>query len=88
MYEIRYPCRSPALVAQGIEHRFPKPCVAGSIPAGGTPVELLERHFLLTDDSDFRPKCRNIFIDVASVDAPGRLYPVMYADLTPILSWA
>ncbi len=25
-----------ALVAQGIEHRFPKPCVAGSIPAGGT----------------------------------------------------
>src|SRR3954471_11297012 len=26
---------SPALVAQGIEHRFPKPCVAGSNPAGG-----------------------------------------------------
>src|SRR6266567_3763290 len=26
----------PALVAQGIEQRFPKPCVAGSIPAGGT----------------------------------------------------
>src|SRR5688572_18012983 len=25
----------PALVAQGIEQRFPKPCVAGSIPAGG-----------------------------------------------------
>jgi hypothetical protein len=25
-----------ALVAQGIEHRFPKPCVAGSNPAGGT----------------------------------------------------
>jgi hypothetical protein len=25
-----------ALVAQGIEQRFPKPCVAGSIPAGGT----------------------------------------------------
>ena len=24
-----------ALVAQGIEHRFPKPCVAGSIPAEG-----------------------------------------------------
>ena len=24
-----------ALVAQGIEHRFPKPCVAGSNPAGG-----------------------------------------------------
>jgi hypothetical protein len=26
----------PALVAQGIERRFPKPCVAGSNPAGGT----------------------------------------------------
>src|SRR2546428_6311214 len=25
-----------ALVAQWIEQRFPKPCVAGSIPAGGT----------------------------------------------------
>ena len=25
----------PAPVAQGIEHRFPKPCVAGSNPAGG-----------------------------------------------------
>ena len=24
-----------ASVAQGIEHRFPKPCVAGSNPAGG-----------------------------------------------------
>ena len=28
--------RPSALVAQGIEHRFPKPCVAGSNPAGGT----------------------------------------------------
>jgi hypothetical protein len=28
------PCA--ALVAQGIERRFPKPCVAGSNPAGGT----------------------------------------------------
>jgi integrase len=28
----------PALVAQGIEHRFPKPGVAGSNPAGGTPI--------------------------------------------------
>ena len=27
-----------ALVAQWIEQRFPKPCVAGSIPAGGTLV--------------------------------------------------
>jgi DNA-binding CsgD family transcriptional regulator len=27
----------PALVAQWIEQRFPKPRVAGSIPAGGTP---------------------------------------------------
>src|SRR4051794_12864924 len=30
------PCS--ALVAQGIERRFPKPCVAGSNPAGGTIV--------------------------------------------------
>jgi hypothetical protein len=28
--------RRSALVAQGIEQRFPKPCVAGSNPAGGT----------------------------------------------------
>jgi hypothetical protein len=28
----------PASVAQWIEHRFPKPCVAGSIPARGTMV--------------------------------------------------
>ncbi len=27
---------SPALVAQGIEHWFPKPCAAGSNPAEGT----------------------------------------------------
>ena len=31
----------PALVAQGIEHRFPKPCVAGSNPAGGTQVRAM-----------------------------------------------
>ena len=31
--------RRSALVAQGIEHRFPKPCVAGSNPAGGTTIE-------------------------------------------------
>src|SRR5674476_1001143 len=30
-----------ALVAQWIEHRFPKPGVAGSIPAGGTTFYLL-----------------------------------------------
>jgi hypothetical protein len=30
------PTPVPALVAQWIEQRFPKPCVAGSIPAGGT----------------------------------------------------
>jgi hypothetical protein len=34
--------RRSALVAQGIEHRFPKPCVAGSIPAGGTKVDVFE----------------------------------------------
>jgi putative transcriptional regulator len=31
--------RYPALVAQGIEHRFPKPCVAGPNPAEGTEYE-------------------------------------------------
>ena len=30
----RFPYKS-ASVAQGIEQWFPKPCVAGSIPAGG-----------------------------------------------------
>jgi hypothetical protein len=34
-----------ALVAQGIEHRFPKPCVAGSNPAGGTKVRALPKSF-------------------------------------------
>jgi hypothetical protein len=32
---------SPAPVAQGIERRFPKPCVAGSNPAGGATNELV-----------------------------------------------
>ena len=36
----------PALVAQGIERRFPKPCVAGSNPAGGTQQKpQFRRHF-------------------------------------------
>ena len=35
----QYKFTTQALVAQGIEHRFPKPCVAGSIPAGGTRSE-------------------------------------------------
>jgi hypothetical protein len=34
-----------ALVAQGIEQRFPKPCVAGSIPAGGTQATVLIHNF-------------------------------------------
>ena len=34
----RYPPWHPALVAQGIEHRFPEPCVAGSNPAEGALV--------------------------------------------------
>jgi hypothetical protein len=36
--------RRPALVAQGIEQRFPKPCVAGSNPAGGTTSDQLFHH--------------------------------------------
>ena len=32
----RLPTQFSALVAQGTEHRFPKPVVAGSNPAGGT----------------------------------------------------
>ena len=36
-------CVSLALVAQWIEQRFPKPCVAGSIPAGGTKITPLTR---------------------------------------------
>ena len=33
LYNITRTFRAP--VAQGIEHRFPKPCAAGSNPAGG-----------------------------------------------------
>ena len=32
----QYTCETHAPVAQGIEHRFPKPVVAGSNPAGGS----------------------------------------------------
>ena len=35
--------RGPASVAQWIEHRFPKPCVAGSIPARGATRHLVAR---------------------------------------------
>jgi hypothetical protein len=34
--DLSYHLTRPALVAQGIERRFPKPQVAGSIPAEGT----------------------------------------------------
>jgi hypothetical protein len=34
----RIACDLSALVAQGIERRFPKPCVAGSNPAEGAKV--------------------------------------------------
>jgi hypothetical protein len=37
---------TPALVAQGIERRFPKPCVAGSNPAGGTTQNVRRRLML------------------------------------------
>ena len=36
----RYPRWHPALVAQGIEHRFPEPCVACSNHAEGAPSKL------------------------------------------------
>ena len=36
---------TPASIAQGIEHRFPKPCVAGSNPARGTTVLPCQTHF-------------------------------------------
>jgi hypothetical protein len=38
--------RRSALIAQGIEHRFPKPCVAGSNPAGGTTSDLRNRRLV------------------------------------------
>ena len=37
---------SPAPIAQGIEQRFPKPCVAGSNPAGGATASGLHSVFL------------------------------------------
>jgi hypothetical protein len=39
-----------ASVAQWIEHRFPKPCVAGSIPARGATKHLVDRLQLATID--------------------------------------
>ncbi len=38
------PPASPASIAQGIEHRFPKPCVAGSNPARGTTLTCRSTH--------------------------------------------
>ena len=35
----------PAPVAQGIERRFPKPCVVGSNPAGGTTKHQVRAYF-------------------------------------------
>src|SRR5437667_2013084 len=41
--------RALVLVAQWIEQRFPKPCVAGSIPAGGaSPLTNMDRDGLVT----------------------------------------
>ena len=57
--------RHNALVAQWIEHRFPKPGVAGSIPAGGTTLMLHSalscwgvRRALLPIRQDCRTFCR------------------------------
>ncbi len=52
----RHPC---ALVAQGTERRFPKPCVAGSSPAGGAKSKagLMARLLVTTGEkADFRPQ--------------------------------
>src|SRR5256885_9531263 len=38
---LRSTVNGPAPVAQGIERRFPKPCVAGSNPAGGATKSLV-----------------------------------------------
>ena len=56
----------PALVAQGIERRFPKPCVAGSSPAEGADLKLTEvvesqgcsREEILMDDREQQRKIR------------------------------
>jgi hypothetical protein len=37
--------RVPALVAQGIEHRFPKPCVGCSNHPGGATKDQLRAYF-------------------------------------------
>jgi hypothetical protein len=44
----------PASVAQWIEHRFPKPCVAGSIPARGTAKFLLDNYSAISIDENDR----------------------------------
>jgi len=40
-----------ASIAQGIEHRFPKPCVAGSNPARGTSITAGQSLYLAGCDS-------------------------------------
>ncbi len=50
----------PALVAQWIERRFPKPCVAGSIPAGGAQAKNLPTDGPgLTDETEYTSDFRN-----------------------------
>src|SRR5262249_3669265 len=43
-----------APVAQGIEHRFPKPRVTGSNPVGGSGVFLPPAQYLLEATNEFR----------------------------------
>src|SRR5690349_11242377 len=57
-----------ALVAQGIEQWFPKPCVAGSIPAGGTKVSgVITGH-----DAAFRAFGARCVPDRLAVPVPAR----------------
>ena len=46
----------PAPVAQGIERRFPKPCVAGSNPAGGATKVQVRQYGLRASSPHPRPK--------------------------------
>ena len=51
-----------APVAQGIERRFPKPCVAGSNPAGGTAKNLVDEVALVPVDLRVETGLGNVWV--------------------------
>jgi hypothetical protein len=65
---------SPALVAQGIEHRFPKPGVAGSNPAEGTnPLSCFGRRWTFRGHLIFDSDSADVARASADLNQPSRM---------------